>query len=67
MFQDFLDLALGLSAFFLLARYVLRDATYPAAAALACGAFLTLAPPAYRFSYLVDACYGTWLVPSLLG
>ena len=67
LFQDFLDILLGLFAFFLLARFLLKDATYPAAAVLALASFLTLCPEDYRFSYLVDACYGTWLVPGVGG
>ncbi len=67
LFQDFLDLWAGLAAFVLLSRFMLRDETYPAAASLAIAAFLTMAPAPYRFSYLVDACYGTWLAPAVGG
>lgn len=57
LFQDFLTVSCGLATFFLLARYAIRDASYPAAAALGASGFLALTPPFYRFDFLVNAAY----------
>jgi len=67
LFQDALNVFSGLAAFFLLARYFLRDATYPLVAAVAAAGFLTLPTPYYRFEYLVDTYYGLWLSLGLSG
>jgi hypothetical protein len=64
--QDFLDLACGLAAFVLLARYALRgDPAAPAVGLLGAAALLGLTPPVYKFMYLVDASYGVWLTLGL--
>src|SRR3954454_8201720 len=42
LFQGFLNLSCGLSAFFLLARYMLRDRSFPIVGAASAAAFLTL-------------------------
>ncbi|MBX6313198.1 MAG: hypothetical protein IRY99_09830 [Isosphaeraceae bacterium] len=65
--QDFLNLFGGLAAFVLLARSMLRDATYPAVGLLGAASFLALVPPTYQAMYFIDACYGAWLAPGLGG
>lgn len=67
LLQDFFYLFGGLAALFLLPRYVLRDATYPAVGALSVAAFVALTPPYYRFEYLIDTQYGIWLSLGLSG
>ena len=61
--QEFLHLFAGLAALFLLARYLLRDATYPLVGAVSAAAFLGLAPAAYCFEYFLH--YGVWLALGL--
>src|SRR5205085_12304619 len=56
-----------LAALFLLARYALRDATYPLAGTLSAAAFLTLTPPGYRFDFFLNTFYGVWLALGLGG
>ncbi|WP_435018084.1 hypothetical protein TA3x_000029 [Tundrisphaera sp. TA3] len=65
--QGCMTVAGGLAAFFLLARFVARDASYPMAAALAASAFVLLAPELFRFEYLIDQPYGVGLSLALLG
>jgi hypothetical protein len=65
LFQGFLNVFFGLSAFFVLARYTVPGPTYPLVGALGAAAFLTLTPAPYRFDYLMDANYGLWLVLGL--
>jgi hypothetical protein len=65
LFQGFLNVFFGLSAFFVLARYIVPGPTYPLVGALGAAAFLTLTPALYRFDYLMDANYGLWLVLGL--
>ena len=67
LFQGFLDVFCGLAAFFLLARYMLRESIDPLVGALGATAFLTLAPAPYRFDYLMDVSYGVWLTLGLGG
>jgi hypothetical protein len=50
-----------------LARYVLRDATYPLVGLLCIAAFVGLTPSYYRFHYLIDTQYGLWLSLGLAG
>lgn len=65
--QDGIDLFCGLAALFLLARYVLRDATYPVVAGFGAAAFVALVPSYYRFEYFVDTFNGVWLALGLGG
>jgi hypothetical protein len=65
LLQGFLNVFFGLSAFFVLARYMVPGPTYPIIGALGAAAFLTLTPAAYRFDYLMDANYGLWMVLGL--
>jgi hypothetical protein len=65
--QGFLSIFGGLSAFFLLARQAIRDASYPAVATLGAATFLTLTPAPYRFEYLIDQPYGVGLSLALGG
>jgi len=65
--QTFLNVFCGLAAFFLLARYMLRDAIDPLVGALGATAFLSLAPAPYRFEYLIHVTYGVWLTLGLGG
>jgi hypothetical protein len=65
--QGFLNVFCGLAAFFLLARYLLRDPAWPLVGCLGAVAFLTLAPAPYRFDYLMDANYGVWMSLGLGG
>ncbi len=67
LLQGFLDVFCGLAAFFLLARYMLRESIDPLVGALGASAFLTLAPAPYRFDYLMDVSYGVWLTLGLGG
>lgn len=59
--QDGLYTFFSLSALVLMPRYLLRNATYPAAGVLSVVAFLTLTPGYYRFEYMIDTQYGVWL------
>jgi hypothetical protein len=65
--QDGLYFFAGLAALFLLARYALRDATYPLAGTLSAAAFLTLTPADYRFDFFLNTFYGVWLALGLGG
>jgi hypothetical protein len=65
--QAFLSSFAGLAAFFLLARYAIRDASYPLVGALGAASFLALTPHYYRFEYLVDTSYGIGLSLALWG
>lgn len=65
--QDALYIFGSLTGLMLLARYVLRDATYPLAGALSIAAFVGLAPGYYRFHLLIDTQYGLWLSLGLGG
>src|SRR5258708_22759825 len=65
--QGFLNVFCGLAAFFLLARYMLREGSYPVVGAVGATTFLALAPAPYRFDYLMDANYGVWLTLGLGG
>jgi hypothetical protein len=67
LLQDGLYFFSGLAALFLLARYALRDATYPLAGALSAAAFLTLTPAEYRFDFFLNTFYGVWLALGLGG
>jgi hypothetical protein len=61
-----LDVFFGLAAFFLLARYMVRNATYPLVGTLGAALFLMLTPPYYRFEFFL-ATYGIWLTLGLGG
>jgi hypothetical protein len=65
--QDAFDVFCGLAAFFLLARYVLRDATYPVVAALAAAAFVAFPPICYRYEFFVNNYHSLWLAFGLGG
>lgn len=65
--QDALYIFGSLTGFMLLARYVLRDASYPLAGALSIAAFIGLTPGYYRFHLLIDTQYGLWLSLGLGG
>jgi hypothetical protein len=65
--QNVLDNFAGLAAMVLLARYVLRDGTYPLVGVLSAAVFLTLAPLGYRFHFYVSTLYGVWLALGLGG
>src|SRR5260370_33647270 len=65
--QDALDVFCGLAAFFLLARYMLRDATYPAVAAMGAAAFVALTPIPYRYEFFVNTFDSAWLALGLGG
>ena len=65
--QEFLCGFCGLSVFYLLARYLLRDATYPAVATLGAAGFLGLTPSYFRFEYLLNTSYGVGLCLGLAG
>jgi hypothetical protein len=65
--QTGLNLFAGMASLFLLARYVLRDASYPVVAILGLAAFLGLTPAYYRFEFLVNTCDGLWLALGLGG
>lgn len=65
--QDALYIFASLGGCILLARYVLRDATYPLAGALSIAAFVGLTPGYYRFHLLIDTQYGLWLSLGLGG
>jgi hypothetical protein len=65
--QGFLYLFSGLTAFFLLAHYVLRDRTYPLVATCSAAAFLALSPIDYRFDLFLNTFYGVWLALGLGG
>src|SRR5262249_22276397 len=67
LFQGFLNGTCGMSAFFLLARFLVRRPAYPLVGALGATTFLLLAPAPYRFDYLMDANYGVWLSLGLGG
>lgn len=59
--QDWLGTFSGLAGFFLLARYVLRDRFWPAAATLVTTYLLVFVPPGTRFTWFVEQQYGTSL------
>jgi hypothetical protein len=65
LLQDGLAVFAGLASLFLLARYAVRDASYPLAGALAVAAFLGLTPAYYRFEFLVNTLDGVWLALGL--
>lgn len=65
--QDALYIFGSLTGLLLLARYVLRDSTYPLVGALSIAAFVGLAPGYYRFHLLIDTQYGLWLSLGLGG
>ena len=57
----------GLSVFFLLARYVLRDRSYPVVGALGVATFLALTPRGYSFDFFISTLYGVALALGLAG
>ena len=65
--QAFLSSFAGLFTLFILARYAIRDASYPVIGTLGAASLLALTPPYYRFEYLVDTSYGISLSLSLWG
>ncbi|MGH7135799.1 MAG: hypothetical protein ACREHD_08675, partial [Pirellulales bacterium] len=65
--QDALYIFGGLAGLVMLARYVLRDATYPLVGMLCIAAFIGLTPTYYRFHFLIDTQYGLWLSLGLGG
>ncbi len=65
--QGFLSSFAGLAAFFLLARYTIRDASYPRVGTLGAASFVALTPHYYRFEYLIDTSYGIGLSLALWG
>lgn len=50
-----------LAAFFLLARWMVRDGSYPLVAVLGASTFLLLASASYCFDFLSNTFYGVWL------
>jgi hypothetical protein len=67
LFQDYVNILGGLSAFVLLARYVARSAAYPAVGMSAAALFVAFAPGPYQAMYFIDAAYGVWLSLGLGG
>jgi hypothetical protein len=67
LFQEAVYVFAGLAAMFLLARYVLRDPTYPLVGGVMAAAFLALAPAGYRFDFFNTTFYGVWLALGLAG
>jgi hypothetical protein len=67
VFQACLSTFAGLAAFFVVARYAIRDASYPLVGAVGALIFLGLTPPYYRFEYLVDTSYGIGLSLAIWG
>lgn len=65
--QDSLYIFGSLAGLVMLARYVLRDATYPLVGMLCIAAFIGLTPSYYRFHLLIDTQYGLWLSLGLGG
>jgi hypothetical protein len=65
IFQAFVATFAGLSTFYLLARSVFRDSSYPLVGTIGAVSFLTLTPAYYRFEYLVDTNYGIGLALAL--
>jgi hypothetical protein len=65
--QDALYIFGSLAGLIMLARYVLRDATYPLVGMLCIAAFVGLTPSYYRFHLLIDTQYGLWLSLGLGG
>ena len=65
--QDSLYIFGSLAGLVMLARYVLRDATYPLVGMLCIAAFIGLTPSYYRFHFLIDTQYGLWLSLGLGG
>jgi hypothetical protein len=65
--QDGLYIFSGLAAFLLLARYMLRDDTYPLVGMVSAAAFLALAPPGWCFNLFANTYYGVWLALGLGG
>ncbi|HVX64231.1 MAG TPA: hypothetical protein VHC19_26650 [Pirellulales bacterium] len=59
--QDGLYVFCALSALVLMARYLLRNGTFPVVGVLSVAAFLSLTPGYYRFEYMIDTQYGVWL------
>lgn len=62
LFQQACCIASALAAMFLLARWTLRDVSYPIVATVGAASFLTLAPASYRFDFFSNALHGVWLV-----
>jgi hypothetical protein len=67
LFQEAVYVFAGLAAMFLLARYVLRDETFPLAGGVMASAFLALAPAGYRFDFFNTTFYGVWMALGLAG
>jgi hypothetical protein len=65
--QEALNVFAALAAMFLLARYMLRDRTYPLAGTLSAAACLALAPAAWFFCFTAVTFYGVWLALGLGG
>jgi hypothetical protein len=65
--QGFFYVFSYLAATFLLARYMLRGASYPLVGALSASAFLSLATAYYRFGFFLETFYGVWLALGLGG
>lgn len=60
--QDAIYVFCGLGAIFLLARYTLRDATYPLVGLCSATAFVALTPTQYQFDFFCNTFYGVWLI-----
>jgi hypothetical protein len=56
-----------LAFMFLIARYMIRDASYPVVAGLGIVAFLVLTPAKYRFDCFLHPILGLWLALALGG
>lgn len=65
--QDAVFIFAGLAAPVLLARYMLRDATFAVVGLLSAAGLVAFAPPRYSFEYLIDTQYGVWLSLGLAG
>jgi hypothetical protein len=59
--QDVIYLFAGLTAFYLLPRYLLRNGCYPLAGTLSALAFLLFAPAAWCHDFACNTFYGVWL------
>jgi hypothetical protein len=65
--EDTLNVFAALASLFLLARYVLRDRTYPLVGTLSAAGFLAVAPTLWVFDFTANTFYGVWLALGLAG